>query len=99
MDTGRPKQTLDLTEQERVYIEAIISSRSLPHGLVRRAQMILLTESGVSVRETVRRVKVTMTSLRCSTPCCRGGRRPLHTGVCAIWPPRRVFPRARCSGI
>ena len=132
MDTGRPKQTLDLTEQERVYIEAIISSRSLPHGLVRRAQMILLTESGVSVRETVRRVKVTppavsnwrkrfrehrMAGLHDQlksgrprthsdddiaallTPCCRGGRRPLHTGVCAIWPPRRVFPRARCSGI
>ena len=59
MDTGRPKQSLDLTEQERVDIEAIISSRSLPHGLVRRAQMILLTESGVSVREAARRVKVT----------------------------------------
>ncbi len=40
-------------------MEAIVASRSLPHGLVRRAHMILLTESGVSIRETARRVKVT----------------------------------------
>ena len=59
MDTGRPKRSLDLTAQERADLEAIVASRSLPHGLVRRTRMILLTESGVSVRETARRVKVT----------------------------------------
>ncbi len=58
MDTGRPKHSLDITAQERADLEAIVASRSLPHGLVRRARMILLTESGVSVRETARRVKV-----------------------------------------
>ena len=59
MGTGRPKQSLDLTAQERADLEAIVASRSLPHGLVRRTRMILLTEGGVSVRETARRVKVT----------------------------------------
>jgi putative transposase len=59
MPTGRPKQSLDLTAQERTQLESIVASRSLPHGLVRRARMILLTEDGVSVRETARRVKVT----------------------------------------
>jgi transposase len=59
MATGRPKQSLDLTAQERTELESIVASRSLPHGLVRRARMILLTEDGVSVRETARRVKVT----------------------------------------
>jgi Homeodomain-like domain len=59
MRTGRPKQSLELTVEERRDLEAIVASRSLPHGLVRRAQMILLTESGVPVRETARRVKVT----------------------------------------
>ena len=59
MATGRPKQSLDLTAQERAELESIVASRSLPHGLVRRTRMILLTEDGVSVRETARRVKVT----------------------------------------
>jgi transposase len=59
MAMGRPKQSLDLTAQERAELESIVASRSLPHGLVRRARMILLTEDGVSVRETARRVKVT----------------------------------------
>lgn len=59
MAMGRPKQSLDLTAQERTELESIVASRSLPHGLVRRARMILLTEEGVSVRETARRVKVT----------------------------------------
>jgi putative transposase len=59
MGTGRPKQALNLSAQERVDLEAIVSSRGLPHGLVRRANMILLTESGVSIREAARRVKVT----------------------------------------
>ena len=40
-------------------MEVIGASRSLPHGLVRRARMILLTEKGVSMRDTARRAKVT----------------------------------------
>jgi transposase len=59
MRSGRPKHSLNLTAQERAQLESIVASRSLPHGLVRRARMILLTEDGVSVRETARRVKVT----------------------------------------
>lgn len=59
MRTGRPQRSLRLSGQERRDLEAIVASRSMPHGLVRRAQMILLSESGVSVRETARRVKVT----------------------------------------
>jgi putative transposase len=58
MATGRPKHSLDLTAQERTQLESIVASRSLPHGLVRRARMILLTEEGVSVCETARRLKV-----------------------------------------
>jgi transposase-like protein len=51
--------SLELTAQERGDLEAVVASRSPRHGLVRRAHMILLTESGVSIRETARRVKVT----------------------------------------
>lgn len=59
MLTHKRGASLELTTQERGDLEAIVASRSLPHGLVRRANMILLTESGVSIRETARRVKVT----------------------------------------
>lgn len=51
--------SLQLTPQERGDLEAITVSRSLPHGLVRRANMILMTESGVSIRDAARRLKVT----------------------------------------
>lgn len=59
MRSGRPKHSLDLTAQERQQLEGIVASRSLPHGLVRRARMILLTEDGMSVRQTAAHVKVT----------------------------------------
>ena len=44
--------SLQLTPQERIDLEAMTASRSLPHGLVRRANMILMTESGVSIRRS-----------------------------------------------
>lgn len=59
MAQGRPKRPLDITAQERADLEAICASRSLPNGLVRRARMILLTDSDVPLRETARRLKVT----------------------------------------
>jgi putative transposase len=58
MRTGRPKQSLELTVQERRDLTAVAASRSLPHGLVRRAQMILWTEDGMPVTEAARRLRV-----------------------------------------
>ncbi len=37
----RPTVSLELTAEERVDLETIATSRSMPHGLVRRAQLIL----------------------------------------------------------
>jgi hypothetical protein len=51
--------SLELTAQERGDLEAIVASRRLPHGLVRCANMILLAESGVLIRETAQRLNVT----------------------------------------
>lgn len=59
MRTGRPKQSLELTMQERRDLTAVATSRSLPHGLVRRAQMILWAEDGMPVTEVARRLRVT----------------------------------------
>lgn len=46
MKTGRPKQPLTLTLEARHDLESVASSRSLPHGLVQRAQIILLAADG-----------------------------------------------------
>jgi transposase len=56
---GRPQLDLNVTAEERRDLESVASSRSLPHGLVRRAQMILWSDDGLTVREIARRTKVT----------------------------------------
>src|SRR4030095_731587 len=63
MRTGRPRQPLDLTAEERDDLQAIVGSRSLPHGLVRRAQMILWSEEGMALAEIGRRLKVTQPAI------------------------------------
>jgi putative transposase len=45
---GRPKPVLLLNPEESQQLRAVATSRSLPHGLVRRAQIILLSASGMN---------------------------------------------------
>ena len=56
--TGRPAQGLKLTTADRSQLESITRSRSLPAGLVRRAQMVLLGADGVAGTEIARRFGV-----------------------------------------
>lgn len=42
MLTHQRGPSLKLTAPERADLEAIVASRSLPHGLMRRANMVLL---------------------------------------------------------
>lgn len=46
MKTGRPKQGLHLTAEARQDLEAFANSRSMPHGLVQRAKIVLLAAQG-----------------------------------------------------
>lgn len=46
MKTGRPKKPLTLTTEARQDLEAIATSRSMPHGLVQRARIVLLAADG-----------------------------------------------------
>jgi transposase len=49
MRSGRPKSfQITLTNKQRGELEVFTRSRSLPHGLVRRANIILLAEQGLS---------------------------------------------------
>ena len=36
-----------INDADRVQLEALVGSRSMPHSLVRRAQMVLLSGEGV----------------------------------------------------
>jgi len=48
MITGRPKPAIILAEQDKMQLVTISQSRSLPHGLVTRARLILLAAEGLS---------------------------------------------------
>ncbi len=46
MPRGRPLKALELSDDARQQLESMAHSRSLPHGLVRRAQIVLLAADG-----------------------------------------------------
>lgn len=48
MITGRPKKPLTLDEEQRMQLVSISHSRSVPHGLVERAKIVLLAAEGMS---------------------------------------------------
>lgn len=48
MRSGRPKQPLVLTPEERQHLESLASSRALPHGLVQRAKIVVMAADGMS---------------------------------------------------
>ena len=56
MAMGRPKATLVLEGELRQQLESFANSRALPAGLVRRANIILLSASGKTNREIARQV-------------------------------------------
>lgn len=61
MPTGRPKRTeIALTADTRKQLEALATSRSLPHGLVRRAHIILASAAGESNTAIAQRLKLSL---------------------------------------
>jgi putative transposase len=56
MITGRPKKPIILANGEREQLSAVVNSRSLPHGLVRRARIVLLAADGISNNDIAGRV-------------------------------------------
>ena len=55
---GRPNKALRITQADRLQLRAMVRSRSMPHSLVRRAQIVLLSGEGESNREVARRCGV-----------------------------------------
>lgn len=55
MTMGRPKAALLLTPEQREQLESLANSRSLPAGLVQRAQIVLLSAEGRTNQEVAKR--------------------------------------------
>jgi transposase len=55
---GRPNTALVISEADREQLRALVRSQSMPHALVRRAQIVLLSGEGSSNREVARRCGV-----------------------------------------
>jgi len=55
---GRPNEAVVVTAQEREQLEALVRSRSMPHALVRRARIVLLSAAGCSNQTIAQRCAV-----------------------------------------
>src|SRR6266852_1874975 len=58
MNLGRPLAPLQLEREQREQLEAMASSRSLPHGLVTRVRIILLSADGLSNKDIAARLRL-----------------------------------------
>lgn len=55
---GRANIEVTVSEADRAQLEAVVRSRSLPHGIVRRAKIVLWSADGVGTMEIARRCRV-----------------------------------------
>jgi putative transposase len=78
MKTGRPKTPIVLSDQEHAQLKSIVCSRSLPHGLITRARIVLMAAQGSTNREISEKV--------CLSPqmVCKWRRRYLDQGVSGL---------------
>jgi len=78
MRTGRPKSPIILSEQEYEQLKSMVSSRSLPFGLVIRAQIILMAAKGVTNGSIAEKLGFSMQSV------CKWRQRYLHQGIAGL---------------
>ena len=63
MGRGRPRKSIALSDQIREELDSLSSSRTLPHGLVRRAKIVLMSADGLSNREIAQKVRLSQQSV------------------------------------
>lgn len=78
MRTGRPKKPIILSDQEHEQLTSIVRSRSLPHGLVTRAQIVLMAAEGVTSNEIAKKVALSSQSV------CKWRQRYLQQGILGL---------------
>ena len=64
MKTGRPKLPIMLSDQEQEQLTSMVRSRSLPHGLVTRAHIVLLAAQGTANREIAERLFISVGTVK-----------------------------------
>jgi transposase len=55
---GRPDKASTINQADRLQLQSMVHSRSMPYSLVRRARIVLLSGEGESNREVARRCGV-----------------------------------------
>jgi len=78
MKTGRPKPDVCLSSGEKEQLQSMVSSRSLPYGLVTRARIVLLAAEGATNREISGKVGLSAQSV------CKWRRRFLAQGLSGL---------------
>ncbi len=78
MITGRPKEPVTLSEGEREQLSAMVNSRSLPHGLVRRARIVLMAADGTSNNTIAERIGLSHQTV------CQWRQRYLQQGLAGL---------------
>lgn len=63
MPAGRPKTMLTLSPEEREQLQALVVSRSLPHGLVTRAKIVLAAADGQTNSAIAQKVDLSVSSV------------------------------------
>ncbi len=78
MRTGRPKAPIVLSREEDEQLTSIAYSRSLPHGLVNRAQIVLMAAQGTPNRTIAQKVGLSPQMV------CKWRRRYLQQGLSGL---------------
>jgi len=78
MRTGRPKTPLILSQEEHEHLKLIVYSRSLPHGLVTRARIVLMTAEGMPHRAIAEKVGLSVQAV------CKWRQRYLQQGLSGL---------------
>lgn len=75
MRTGRPRTPIILSKEEHVQLKSIVNSRSLPHGLVTRAQIVLMSAEGATNHDIAQKVRLSLPAV------CKWRQRYLQQGL------------------
>src|SRR5579864_6251885 len=105
MSLGRPLARLHLEPEQREQLEAMASSRSLPHGLVTRVRIVLLSADGLSNKDIAARLRLNQVTVGLwRRRFVKQGLTGLHEELRPGRPPKeisgevrlRVFPQLLC---
>lgn len=75
MAKGRPKQPINLSQEDRLQLTSLARSRSLPHALVTRARLVLMAAEGLANRSIAEKLDLSQQSV------CLWRRRYLQNGI------------------